>query len=80
MSLLLFIIITLLSLINVCLFTYDRDEMPIEMDWFDLADENEFALPDLNDEVYIEQVAAIEDSLEMIAANVILNKCDTQQM
>lgn len=63
-----------------CIGVCKRDEMPIEMDWFDLADENEFALPDLNDEVYIEQVTAIEDSLEMIAANVILNKCDTQQM
>ena len=67
--LLLFIIITLLSLINVCLFTYDRDERPVEMDWFDLADENEFALPNLNDEVHIEQMTAIKDSLEMMAAN-----------
>ena len=67
--LLLFIIITLLSLINVCLFTYDRDERPVEIDCFDLADENEFALPDLNDEVHIEQVTAIEDFVEMMTTN-----------
>ena len=70
MSLLLFIIIALLSLINVCLFTYDRDERPVEMDCFDLADENEFALSDLNDEVNeVEQVTAIEDFVEMMATN-----------
>ena len=67
--LLLFIIITLLSLINVCLFTYGGDERSVEIDRFDLADENEFALPDLNDEVHIEQVTTVEDSLEMMAAN-----------
>ena len=67
--LLLFIIITLLSLINVCLITYDRDERPVEMDCFDLADENEFALSDLNDKVHIEQVTAIEDFVEMMATN-----------
>ena len=67
--LLLFIIITLLSLINVCLFTYDRDERPVEIDCFDFADEIEFALPDLNDEAHIEQVTAIEDFVEMMATN-----------
>ena len=78
--LLLFLIITLLSLISVCIFTYDRSERPVEsfvvslepaveIDWFDLADENEFALFDLNDEVHIEQVTAIEDSLERMPAN-----------
>ena len=78
--LLLFLIITLLSLINVCIFTCDRSERPVEpsvfslepavkMDWFDLADENEFALPDLNNEVHIEQVMAIKDSLERMPAN-----------
>ncbi|KAK9218837.1 hypothetical protein WN943_007475 [Citrus x changshan-huyou] len=41
----------------------------VEIDRFDLADENEFALPDLNDEVHIEQVTTVEDSLEMMAAN-----------
>ncbi|KAK9222523.1 hypothetical protein WN944_010959 [Citrus x changshan-huyou] len=39
------------------------------MDCFDLADENEFALSDLNDEVHIEQVTAIEDFVEMMATN-----------
>ena len=39
------------------------------MDWFDLADENEFALPDLNDDVYIEYATAIEDSLKRMPAN-----------
>ncbi|KAK9206722.1 hypothetical protein WN943_017001 [Citrus x changshan-huyou] len=39
------------------------------MDCFDLADENEFALPDLNDEVHIEQVTAIEDFVGMMATN-----------
>ena len=53
----------------MCLFTYDRDERPVEMDCFDLADETEFALPDLNDEVRIEQVTAIEDFVEMMATN-----------
>ncbi|KAH9723994.1 Tr-type G domain-containing protein [Citrus sinensis] len=64
----------------VCIFTYDRSERPVEsfvvslepaveIDWFDLADENEFALFDLNDEVHIEQVTAIEDSLERMPAN-----------
>ncbi|KAK9225451.1 hypothetical protein WN943_010493 [Citrus x changshan-huyou] len=48
---------------------YLRDERPVEMDWFDLADENKFALPNLNDEVHIEQMTAIEDSLEIMAAN-----------
>ncbi|KAK9212114.1 hypothetical protein WN943_001495 [Citrus x changshan-huyou] len=68
--LLLFIIITLLSLINVCLFTYDRDERPVEMDCFDLADQNEFALSDFNDEVNeVEQGTAIEDLVEMMATN-----------
>ena len=67
--LLLFIIITLLSLINVCLFTYDRDERAIEIDCFDLADGNEFTLPDLNDEVHIEQVTAIEDFVGMMTTN-----------
>ncbi|KAK9199440.1 hypothetical protein WN944_014631 [Citrus x changshan-huyou] len=78
--LLLFLIIILLSLINVCIFTYDRGERSVELfvvplkpaaeiDWFDLADENEFALLDLNDEVHIEQVTAIEDSLERMPAN-----------
>ncbi|KAK9232775.1 hypothetical protein WN943_023023 [Citrus x changshan-huyou] len=40
-----------------------------EMDLFDLANENEFALPYLNDEVHIEQVTAIKDSLERMLAN-----------
>ncbi|KAK9221884.1 hypothetical protein WN944_010315 [Citrus x changshan-huyou] len=53
------------TVIGVC----KRDERPVEMDWFDLADENEFALPNLNDEVHIEQMTAIKDSLEMMAAN-----------
>ncbi|KAK9208845.1 hypothetical protein WN944_001206 [Citrus x changshan-huyou] len=64
----------------MCIFTYDRGERPVEpsaislepavkMDWFDLADENEFALPDLNNEVHIEQVMPIKDSLERMPAN-----------
>ncbi|KAK9226244.1 hypothetical protein WN943_011291 [Citrus x changshan-huyou] len=51
----------------------ERPVVPLEpaakMDWFDLANENEFALLDLNYEVHIEQVTAIEDSLERMPAN-----------
>ncbi|KAK9186964.1 hypothetical protein WN944_018353 [Citrus x changshan-huyou] len=47
------------------------DERPVEMDCFDLADENEFALSDLNDEVHIEQVTAIEDFVEMMSCSTI---------
>ncbi|KAK9204926.1 hypothetical protein WN943_015191 [Citrus x changshan-huyou] len=40
------------------------------MDCFNLADENEFALSDLNDEVNeVEQVTTIEDFIEMMAKN-----------
>ncbi|KAK9193005.1 hypothetical protein WN944_003701 [Citrus x changshan-huyou] len=53
------------TVIGVC----KRDERPVEMDCFDLADENEFALSDLNDEVHIEQVTTIEDFVEMMATN-----------
>ncbi|KAK9207998.1 hypothetical protein WN944_000349 [Citrus x changshan-huyou] len=65
-----------------CIRFCKRDEMPIEMDWFDLADENEFALSDLNDEVHIEQVTAIKDSLEMIVANAdeIQSNCDCDKL
>ena len=78
--LLLFIIITLLSLINMFLFTYDRDERPVEMDCFNLADEIKFALFDLNDEVNeVEQVTTIEYFVEMMATNddrdVFADKC-----
>ena len=68
--LLLFIIITLLLLINVCLFTYDRYKRPVEIDCFDLADKNEFALSDFNDEVNeVQQGTAIEDLVEMMTTN-----------
>ncbi|KAK9224421.1 hypothetical protein WN943_009454 [Citrus x changshan-huyou] len=35
-------------------------ELAVENDWFDLADENEFALHDLNDKVHIKQADEIQ--------------------
>ena len=74
------LIITLLSFINICIFTYYRDkglaepsvvplEPTVEINWFDLADDNEFTLPYLNDEVHIEQVTSTKDSLERMPTN-----------
>ncbi|KAK9230263.1 hypothetical protein WN944_023230 [Citrus x changshan-huyou] len=49
--------------------TGDDRRRPKYVTCIGVSDENEFALSDLNDEVHIEQVTAIEDSLEMMAAN-----------
>ncbi|XP_052299858.1 uncharacterized protein LOC127903575 [Citrus sinensis] len=55
---------------TVSAFLGDKDERPVEMDCFDLADQNEFALSDFNDEVNeVEQGTAIEDLVEMMATN-----------